>query len=274
MSEELDELKTSIDGSYDRLKLLLGTQAKPDSSPTPVEPETPVDPPTVTGITRQQYSLVRRWINSVETGSPQGDYGGISRYRDGAQGSRRQYTLGAAQTTEAGQNIEKLLRRYMEADKENLYDEGLKVFFDYPDYALAEASAAERKPFEDAFRAAASDPDMKLVQDKFFEDVYFGPAFEWCRKHRFEDALSHLVVANSFIHSGGILSFLRRRFSATPLNERAWVTAYVRTRHDWLRKHSRPLLRKTIYRTDALLVEIADNNWDLSQPLVVNGITV
>jgi hypothetical protein len=268
MSDPVDTIFASINGSYDRLRNFLNNQS------IEVVGQTPDDLITTTGVTRQQRHTIRQWVNSVETGSPEGDYGKATRYKDGKGGSVYQYTLGRSQTTEAGGHVRDLINRYKRHDKENLYDEGLNLYLSKPDYWLAKQTYDVRKPFEEAFRAAGLDPDMKFVQDQFFDERYFIPAYEWCVKHKFKNALSLLVIYDSYIHSGSIMSFLRKRFRATPDDEIAWVSQYTQTRHSWLKNHSRPLLRKTIYRTKSLLHEIENNNWSLDIPLEVNGIVI
>ena len=120
---------------------------------------------------------------------------------------------------------------------------------------------------------------MQRTQDKFFDEHYFEPAKAWAIKFGFEAALSMLVIYDSFIHSGRIFDFLRSRFQERPPAkggaETRWIEEYVDARHYWLKNHRRPLLRKTIYRTESLRREIERNNWDLSDlPIDANGVKV
>ena len=58
-------------------------------------------------------------------------------------------------------------------------------------------------------------------------------------------------------------------------NEKKWIHDYVEVRHNWLRTHSNPVLRPTIYRTRDLMREINRDNWDLSKlPISANGTPV
>ena len=138
----------------------------------------------------------------------------------------------------------------------------------------------DNREFKNLLRKAGrQDPVMKRVQDKFFDKRYYRPAMKWVRDHEMTLPLSALVVYDSFIHSGRILWFLRQRFAESPPSgggdEKAWVTAYVNTRHDWLRTHSRQILRKTIYRTACFKTEIQRGNWGLSaRPIIANGTPV
>ncbi len=54
--------------------------------------------------------------------------------------------------------------------------------------------------------------------------------------------------------------------------EKAWITAYVRARHEWLR--SVPRLRVTAYRTSFFLAQIATRNWGLELPFFVHGVAL
>lgn len=119
---------------------------------------------------------------------------------------------------------------------------------------------------------------MVVCQDKLFDEKYFNPAMKWAVTNGFDENLSLLVIYDSFIHSGGILDFLRKRFSAsTPKNggdEKEWTTQYINTRHDWLKNHSNAILRKTIYRTNDMKRAIAAKDWNLDLTFVANGIKV
>ena len=88
-----------------------------------------------------------------------------------------------------------------------------------------------------------------------------------------------LVIYDSYIHSGSIPMFLRKRFKEfTPVNEgdeKKWITSYIDVRHQWLKYHEKPILRKTIYRTQVFINEIEKGNWNLEKlPINANGIIV
>ena len=120
---------------------------------------------------------------------------------------------------------------------------------------------------------------MQRTQDAFFDKAYFQPAMNWATEHGFIEALSALVIYDSFIHSGGILPFLRRSFREAPTveggKEKRWIEQYVDTRHAWLANHSNKILRNTVYRTECFKREIARDNWDLSPlPIDANDVEV
>ena len=120
---------------------------------------------------------------------------------------------------------------------------------------------------------------MAATQDVFFERRYFQSARKWASENGFTHAMSMLTIYDSFVHSGSILPFLRARFpEPTPAaggRETEWIRQYVEVRHAWLRDHSNPELRPTIYRTRDLMREITRGNWNLSQlPISANGTKV
>ena len=120
---------------------------------------------------------------------------------------------------------------------------------------------------------------MRRVQDEFFDRRYFRPAVQWADTNGFALPFSGLVIYDSFIHSGGILDVLRKRFPEVPParggSEKAWITQYVDVRHRWLAHHPKPALQATVYRTRCFTRDIARENWDLSQlPITANGVKV
>jgi len=215
-----------------------------------------------------QRSLITRVVNTFETGSPEGNYGAIARMGDGPQG-RRQITYGRSQTTEYG-NLKALLQEYVA--KEGRYSAAMAPYLE----RLGRTPLVDDLPFLEVLRKAGQDPVMRETQDSFFDARYFQPALAWARSHGFREALSLLVIYDSFIHSGSILMALRRRFSERPPaqggNEKVWITAYVTARHAWLQGHGNRYVRNSAYRTADLLREIRRNNWALSEtPIYANG---
>jgi len=223
-------------------------------------------------LTASQRSLIERLINTIETGTPEGDYGAISIYADGPH-DIRQITYGRAQTTEYG-NLRKLVQMYVAAG--GAYSGELSVYAP----AVGSQALTEDTAFKSLLRRAGrQDPVMKTIQDQFFEETYFLPAMRWADDNGFTRALSALVVYDSYIHSGRILWFLRQRFAESPPamggDEQTWIHDYVEVRHGWLASHHRAAVRKSIYRTRGFKEQIADGNWDLSMlPVVMNGVNV
>lgn len=143
--------------------------------------------------------------------------------------------------------------------------------------ALKAGSPAIDQAFRDLVKkVGAEDPQFMRTQEQAFDDYYLGPAFEWAKKNGFALPLSYLVIADSFLHSGSIMSSLRNKFpEKVPKDggdEKAWTEAYLKARRSWLANHSRTILRGTVYRCDCFLREIASDNWELDkEPVMMNG---
>lgn len=222
-------------------------------------------------ITPTQKTKITRIVNVFETGTPEGKYDALVVYTDGENGSR-QITYGRSQTTEQG-NLPKLLRLYV--SKNGIYKNDLASYIPL----IGVQPLCDDASFKFLLRKAAQeDPLMKEAQDEFFDKAYYQPAFKFFKENEFTLPLSLLVIYDSFIHSGGILKFLRQRFSEVPParggDEKKWIHFYTDVRHQWLRYHNNPLLRKTIYRTQCFLDQIAGNNWRLEKKVNANGIRI
>jgi chitosanase len=228
--------------------------------------------PTNSVDTRKIKSIV----NVFETGTPDGVYHAISIYKDGPVingASTYQITYGKSQTTEFG-NLKKLIQLYI--SKQGVYRD---FFTPYVSRIGRQPTLKSDTQFKSYLKKAAlEDPIMRICQDEFFDTIYFNPACDWAKTNGFKTSLSLLVIYDSFIHSGGILPFLRRRFPATtPSNkgtESEWISQYVQARQDWLANHSNTILRKTTYRTKLFLDLIKQSNWELDGTIKVNGVKV
>ncbi|WP_175621859.1 chitosanase [Chryseobacterium schmidteae] len=222
-------------------------------------------------ITTQQKTKILQVINVFETGTKEGKYDTLVIYADGKNGSR-QITYGRSQTTEQG-NLKALIQMYI--SKNGTFASQLKVFVN----KIGQESLVDNAVFKNLLRKSArEDVIMRTCQDDFFNILYYKPAFQFFQSNHFTTALSLLVIYDSFIHSGGVPSFLRERFAEKiPVNggvEKKWITQYVNTRHLWLANHSRKILQKTIYRTECFKNQIALNNWDLSKEIIANGVKI
>jgi chitosanase len=229
---------------------------------------------------------IRQVVNAFETGSAEGNYGAISVFED-APGNVKQYTVGRSQTTESGL-LRTLLQKYV-ANK-GQYSQEMKFFADkiqpHNGRGSYSKSIYPNKEFEKLFKKAASDPVMRMTQDEFFAEEYWNPAFKFFTDNGFKTPLAMLVIYDTAVHSGpslnspkSMMTVLRKRFNELPPvkggNEKKWVAEYVNARHNWLANHSsRPILRKTIYRTNTFKKLIAANNWDLAGEISANGVKV
>ena len=223
-------------------------------------------------LSPNQKLIIEQVVNVFETGRKVGDYAAIAILRDGPN-KCPQITYGRSQTTEFG-NLEKLLNLYI--DKGGLYAKDFEPYI----AQLNLVSLVEDAKFLQLLRdAGTTDAIMCEVQDTFFDKYYFQPAVKWAEDHGFALPLSALVIYDSFIHSGGIPDFLRKRFNGRPPSmggdEKTWITQYVATRDAWLANHSNKVLRPTVYRTRFLRGEVSRNNWALSMaPLIAHGVRI
>jgi chitosanase len=223
-------------------------------------------------LTSQQKSICEHIVNVFETGSIEGDYGALVTMNDGPHGVR-QVTYGRSQTTEYG-NLEELVQMYV--DSHGTFSDKLRPYLP----KIGVTPLAGDNEFKQLLKDAGNnDPIMRQVQDVFFDRRYYKPAILWASDNGFTLPLSALVIYDSLVHSGGILDFLRKRFSeTTPANggdENTWITQYVDVRQDWLANHSNELLRKTVYRTKCFKREMDRQNWDLMQlPIDAHGVNV
>lgn len=218
-------------------------------------------------ITVDNKQRILSVVNIFETGSPDGNYADISIFNDGKGGSR-QITYGRSQTTEQG-NLKQLIEAYI-ANK-GMFANDFKPYLS----KLGVEPLVDNEDFKALLkRASEEDQTMIKTQDEFFDKVYYLPALKFFNDNKFSYPLSLLVIYDSYIHSGRVPDFLRERFPESPPvrggDEKAWVKAYVKTRHEWLLSKGEPL-SKTVYRTQVFSVAIAADDWMLSSPLVANG---
>lgn len=230
---------------------------------------------------------IQQILNAFETGSAQGNYGAISVFKD-APGNRIQYTIGRSQTTESG-FLKTLLQKYV--DNKGLYADEMKPFVarikPHSGSGTYNSSIYPDKKFEALIKKSANDPIMRQTQDDFFDEKYWNPAFAFFQKHGFKTPLAMLTIYDTAIHSGpaldsprSMMSVLRKRFAEkTPANggdEKKWISEYVNARHSWLANHSsRPILRKTTYRTQTIKNLIKSGNWDLNGDIRTgNGVSI
>ncbi|MFA0812214.1 chitosanase [Microbulbifer epialgicus] len=220
----------------------------------------------------EKKKLIQKILNVFEAGAPECQYDKLVVYRDGI-GRSKQITFGKHQTTEQG-NLLTLIEMYVE--REGSYSDDFVPYLEL----IGNTPLHEDEEFKNLLLSAArEDQIMRDTQDEFFDEVYWNPAMSWCERNQIQLSLSALVIYDSYIHSGQVLMFLRKRFIELPPSrggdEKAWVSSYVNIRHQWLKYHSNRILRKTIYRTQTFINEIEKNNWNLDDlPIVANGVSV
>ncbi|MEO6228536.1 MAG: chitosanase [Ferruginibacter sp.] len=228
-------------------------------------------------ITSLVKRKIERVINAFETGAAEGNYATLVKLRDFNDPETKtriaQVTYGRSQTTEFG-HLKALVQDYINSN--GSLAEQLSPFVNK---IGKKPSLATEETFCNALKnAGKNDPIMKTCQDHLFETKYYQPAHNWFSSNGFTLPLSLLVIYDSFIHSGSILTFLRKKFNtivpANGGNEKEWISNYVEARHNWLANHPSQLLRNTVYRTNCFKEQLHHDNWDLAQTINAHGVTI
>jgi chitosanase len=205
-------------------------------------------------------------INIFETGAPLGDYGAVTL----VAGDRGHLTYGRSQTTLASGNLFLLVKAYCDKAEAALGGalRGYLARLQPPDVSLDRDQG-----FRDLLRQAGGDPVMHMVQDAFFDRIYWTPAAQEADAMGIQRPLGVAVVYDGHVHG----SFARLRDTTTheigepsAVGEQAWIQGYVQRRKDWL-KRSAPPLNRTTYRMATFERLIADGNWELGLPFTVLG---
>lgn len=237
-------------------------------------------PPDAVQLTEPQFDTIERILRICETGSQEPRFGIVGITKDArAQGKidLPQISYGVGQATQQHRGLRLILFDYVRRG-------GVHRAYFHP-WIQPENNALEtdftlhaNKAFVAKLKAAGEDPIMGEVQIQFFRDRYFIPALRWAKAEGLHLPLSCLVVCDSFLGSGGIFPWLRKRFSAfTPRlggNEQRWISSYVDVRHKWLSTHENPLLRNSNYRTACYAGLIQAGNWMLDRPIRLQGQTI
>lgn len=220
-------------------------------------------------MNQRELTKIRNVLIVAEQGKQKMDYDAVYIYADGP-GRVRQITLSIG-FTQYG-NLGKVLAAY--AKEGGKYGAELGA---YVSRMSNPATVNDRKLIE-TLKKAGADPVMQKTQEEMFDLLYLAKAIEWGEKEGFQLPLSFLVIADSFLHSGSILSTIRNKFAEkTPASggvERDWIEQYVDARHTWLATHSNKLLHNTVYRTKYYKRLISDGDWTLEDyhNVAMNGV--
>ena len=158
--------------------------------------------------------------------SLKGDLGGLS--------------YGKAQSTLNSGNLYLLICAYIRNN--GLYKDELNSYLD--DLLDRKSSLGSDNDFLKLLRRAGNDPRMRIVQDTFFERVFWKPAEAECDNNKLTLPLSACVVYDSIVH--GSWKLVKKMvpttmFSDTIEHEKEWIQSYIKTRKDWLKNHSNKL---------------------------------
>lgn len=215
-------------------------------------------------------SLIKKILLAFEQSSPTIKYDKVYVYEDGPN-NIKQITVSFG-VTEYG-NLKKLIKSY--CFKNGKYSEEFTSYIP----SIGVKSLVKNTDFITLLKESASDPVMQETQEEAYEEMYINPAYAFCDKNNFKEELSKLVICDSYLQSGSILSLLRNMFSERPPinggDEKIWIESYCKARRNWLANHSRTILNKTVYRVDFMLDRIKKGDWSLSQsPFVANGVKI
>jgi chitosanase len=223
-------------------------------------------------LTDVQKRTAEAIVNIFETGSAVGDYTNVTVVPD----DPGHLTYGRSQTTLPSGNLFLLLKAYVETPNAGFAD-SLRPFL--PRVQARDLSLDNDLGLRSLLHQAGSDLVMREVQDRFFDNVYWTPAVTAAGKLGITTALGTCVVYDSTVH--GSFGLIRDRtinavgnIGTDRVTDSDWVSRYVSLRREWLANHPNQLLRRTVYRMDALKVIIDASNWDLTLPLTVRGVRI
>ncbi len=220
-------------------------------------------------ISDLQKRTAQSIINIFETGKVRGDYGNVT-YVPGDAG---QLTYGRSQTTLPTGNLYLLIRAYCSADGAQ-YGAALEPFL--PALKNRDPKLNTDANLKSLLHSAGADPVMQNVQDEFFDRIYWAPAAAAAQALQVASALGMTTVYDSVVH--GAWKIIRDKVGAAvgapaQVGEHRGISSYIQTRRAWLAA-GYPLLRKTVYRMDALRELCDQNAWELGLPLRVRGLTI
>ncbi len=240
-------------------------------------------------LTYLQKRTAQAIVNVFETGSPSGDYAGITV----AAGDPGHLTYGRSQTTLSSGNLARLVASYCDAPIATC-SAGLRAFL--PRLEARDVTLDSDARLHSLLHDAAGDDAMRCIQDEFFDRAYWHPAVCAAESLAIQSALGTAVVYDSFIHGAwarlrdATLARLGLPAVAVPpapaakpassstasasSDEHAWIAEYLARRRDWLLNHPNPLLRRAVYRMDTFLSLVGAANWDLTLPVEAHGVCI
>ena len=215
-------------------------------------------------------NLIKKILLAFEQSSTTIKYSKIYEYNDGPN-KIKQITLSFG-LTEYG-NLKKLVRTY--CLKGGMFADQLTPFINQ----ISVNSLCKSVEFKKLLTLAGEDPIMQQCQEEAYDSMYIDPAYKFCSTNNIVTNLGKLVICDSYLHSGSILSLLRNKFAeAIPSkggDEKKWIESYCTVRREWLKNHSNTDLHNTVYRMNFMLDIIKKGDWDLSQsPFTANGVKI
>ena len=206
-------------------------------------------------------------VNVFETSLPLGDPAAYAVLDDGAGVS-----YGSGQFTHRSGSLLAVVEEYLARGGvvgRAVFVKSLPLLRRRDSFAINETARDQK--FKKALKAAAISREMRSAQAAVSARLYLGPAVDACAGLGLKLPLSLAVVYDSVVHGSwpAIRNSVKLPAPANGGDEKRWVTAYVRARHQWL--CASPRLAKTSYRTQFFLDQIAAGRWELDLPLAVRG---
>lgn len=220
--------------------------------------------------------IIRKIINCFEQGKPEFQHHKIDNFRDGVfpGSSARQLQVTVSYGLTQTGVLPEFIKEYISIGGK--FANQLKPYAD----KVAKVSLSNDLNFQNILKKAALEDKtyVDLIED-YFDRKYLNKALKWSSDNGFKTWLGKAVIADSFIHSGSILPFLRNRFpDKTPANggeETKWLMAYLTVRKEWLKNHSDPILKKLWTRPQFYINELVRGNLELDKfPITPNGVKV
>ena len=218
-------------------------------------------------LTPLQKQTAQAIVNLFETSSARGDYGAVTVIA----GDTGHLSFGRSQTTLGSGNLHALLKRYCDNAGARF---GPRLAPWLPRVEQRDTRLDHELRLHNLLRATADDPVMREMQDQFFDEGYWQPAARIAAAMGIATPLGLAVVYDSLIQGSWktVRDLTIARAGRLPdLGERAWIAAYIATRHAWLAGHRRSDLRATAYRMEAFQRLAEQAYWGLELPLVVRG---
>ncbi len=223
----------------------------------------------------KKVEVIKKIIEVFETGKVSSNYGIITILNDGAG-----ISYGKHQATDHSDSLDAIILRYI--DLKGMFSKQLIPYLGALRNNLTTDVDPKNPPswvqnlMSVLKSAGEKDPKMAAAQNHVFDIRYWVPAMDHFNSMQLKYPLSLAVIYDSCIHSGpdGV-GRIRQLFPELPPSadgdEKTWTTAYVKTRRNWLANYEVEAVRETVYRMDAFLKMIADNNWDLNKSVVILG---
>lgn len=223
------------------------------------------------------WLIAAQVVSTFETGHAHGDPGAVALLPDGAGVS-----YGLHQATDGSDTLEAVLLEYDELG--GRYVDELAAWWPWltADGTTLEDPArptARCRALLATLREAGADPRMREAQERVFKRLYWEPTLQQCRELRLCEPLSIVSIYDLAIQSGlGRLARLRLAFPELPPSrggaERPWTLALLRARAAFLQASSREVVRRSVYRVEALQRLAAEGRWSLTPPFRVRGETI